>query len=47
MGTLDGDPGSRPAFHLFTASKADWFEVADDLPQHEEQGPQDADPNFC
>jgi hypothetical protein len=27
MGTLDGDPGVRPAFHIFAASKAPWWEI--------------------
>ena len=40
MGTLDGDPESRPARHIFTAFKAEWFEITDDLPQYEEQAPE-------
>src|SRR5258705_10109196 len=32
FGTLDGDPGVRPAFHMFVASKAPWWEIRDDLP---------------
>lgn len=32
-GTLDDDPGLRPAAHFFVASKAPWSEIADDLPQ--------------
>src|ERR1700730_10794550 len=35
MGTLDDDPGIRPAFHVFVGSKAPWFEIADQLPQFE------------
>jgi hypothetical protein len=34
MGSLDDDPGARPSAHIFTASKAPWYEIADDLPQH-------------
>lgn len=34
MGILDDDPGVRPAFHMFVRSKAPWFEINDDLPQH-------------
>ena len=34
LGTLDDDSGVRPAMHIFTASKAPWFEITDDLPQH-------------
>jgi hypothetical protein len=36
MGALDDDPGIRPSGHIFTASKAPWYEIADDLPRHEE-----------
>ena len=35
MGTLVDDPGIRPAMHIFVGSKAPWFTIADDLPQHE------------
>lgn len=35
-GTLDGDPGLRPAFHSWTSVKAPWTEIADGLPQHEQ-----------
>lgn len=35
LGILDDDPGVQPAFHIFTRSKAPWFEITDDLPQHE------------
>jgi hypothetical protein len=34
LGTLDDDPGIRPALHIYTADKAPWFEITDDLPQH-------------
>jgi hypothetical protein len=37
MGTLDDDPGVRPSLHIFVGSKAPWFEIADDLPQHRER----------
>lgn len=37
--TLDGDPGVRPGAHMFVASKADWDEIADGLPQYPEYGP--------
>ena len=36
LGALDGDPGVRPALHVFVAHKAPWFEIADGLPQHAE-----------
>jgi hypothetical protein len=32
-GTLDGDPGVRPAGHFHVASKSAWFEISDDLPR--------------
>lgn len=36
IGTLDEDPGGRPETHIFVGSKADWYVIEDDLPQHEE-----------
>jgi hypothetical protein len=33
MGTLDDDPGVRPSEHIWTESKAPWFEIADRLTQ--------------
>jgi hypothetical protein len=33
LGNLDGDPGVRPAFHIFAASKAPWWEIRDALPE--------------
>jgi hypothetical protein len=33
-GTLDDDPGVKPAYHIFVGSKAPWFEITDSLPQH-------------
>ncbi len=36
MGSLDDDPGMRPQAHIFVASKAPWYEIADDLPQYAE-----------
>jgi len=40
-GSLDDDPGVRPAFHIFVASKAPWVEIADALPQYPEYPPED------
>lgn len=34
-GTFDNDPGMKPEFHIFVSSKAEWFEINDQLPQHE------------
>jgi hypothetical protein len=36
MGSLDDDPGVRPQRHIFAASRAPWYEIADDLPQDAE-----------
>jgi len=35
MGTLVDDPTIRPTGHIFVGSKAPWYEITDDLPQHE------------
>ncbi len=37
-GTLDSDPGVRPAGHIWVSEKAPWFEIADELPQFQ-RGP--------
>ena len=34
LGTLDSPIPGRPTEHIFTAEKADWFQICDDLPQH-------------
>jgi len=39
LGSLDGDPGVRPGSHMFVASKAQWDEISDELPQFAEYGP--------
>ena len=33
LGCLDTDPGSMAVAHVWTAEKASWFEIADDLPR--------------
>jgi hypothetical protein len=38
-GLLDEDPGVRPLLHVFTSSKAPWWDITDDLPQHEKWVP--------
>jgi hypothetical protein len=38
LGTLIDDPTIRPTAHIFAGSKAPWFTITDDLPQHEEFG---------
>src|SRR5262245_55843651 len=35
LGILDDDPGVRPAEHVFVSEKAAWFEITDELPQHQ------------
>jgi hypothetical protein len=35
MGTLVDAPTIRPTRHIFVGSKASWFTITDDLPQHE------------
>jgi len=37
LGTVDGDPGIRPQFHIFVGSGAQWHEINDDLPQFEQR----------
>ena len=34
MGTLVDAPTIRPSEHIFVGSKAPWFTISDDLPQH-------------
>jgi len=36
MGSLVDTPSIRPEEHIFVGSKAPWFEITDDLPQHDE-----------
>jgi hypothetical protein len=36
MGSLVDAPSIRATEHIFVGSKAPWFEITDDLPQHEE-----------
>lgn len=38
-GLLDGDPGVRPAHHLYTEFKAPWFLIADGLPTYPGNAP--------
>lgn len=35
LGLLDGDPGRRPAAHVWVGSKAPWYEISDALPRFE------------
>lgn len=34
MGTMDGDPPRPPGYHIYVGSKADWYDITDDLPQY-------------
>ena len=36
LGTVIGDPECPPGYHQFVGSKAPWFQICDDLPQHDE-----------
>ena len=36
MGSLVDAPSIRPTEHIYVGSKAPWFEITDDLPQHQE-----------
>ena len=38
-GLLDDDPGVRLMLHVFVSSKAPWWEITDNLPQHEKWVP--------
>jgi len=37
LGTLDTPIEERPELHFFTASRAEWDEITDSLPQHPER----------
>jgi len=36
LGSLADPPSIRPSEHIFVGSKAQWFEITDDLPQRDE-----------
>lgn len=38
LGTLVDTPSLTPTAHIFVGSKAPWYTITDDLPQHEEFG---------
>jgi len=40
MGTVDGDVKCPPGYHQFVGSKASWFKIHDDLPQHDAWPPE-------
>jgi hypothetical protein len=37
VGTLDTALESSPSAHIFVGSKAEWYEIRDELPQHTER----------
>jgi hypothetical protein len=39
-GPLEGDLGITPQAHIFVGSKAPWYTITDDLPQHEAYPPE-------
>ena len=38
-GTLVDEPTLKPAYHQFVGSKAPWYDIRDELPQHDERSP--------
>jgi hypothetical protein len=38
-GAFDADPGAQPGAHIFVAYKAPWFDITDDIAQHQEMIP--------
>jgi len=44
LGALDCEPGMKPMAHVFTGSKAPWFDIADSTPQHVEAPPMPSAP---
>lgn len=39
LGTVDGDPGIKPESHIFVGSKAEWYDICDNLPHFAERSP--------
>jgi hypothetical protein len=39
-GPLEGELGISPGAHIFVGSKAPWYTITDDLPQHDEYPPE-------
>jgi hypothetical protein len=40
LGILDDEPGVRAELHCFVADKASWYEITDELPQHDGYPPE-------
>jgi hypothetical protein len=45
-GPLEGDLGIKPQAHFFVGSKASWYTITDDLPQHQEYPPEFGTPGL-
>jgi hypothetical protein len=43
-GNLEGELGMKPQAHIFTGSKASWYDITDSLPQYEEYPPEFGEP---
>lgn len=39
MASLDDPASATPDYHIWTSSRIPWFEIADDLPRYEDDGP--------
>jgi len=39
MGTVDGNPPCPPGYHAYVDSKAEWYEIGDDLKQYASDPP--------
>lgn len=39
LGSLDDPESIEPRYHIFTRSRIAWFDTADQLPRHEDEGP--------
>ena len=37
LGTVKGDPGTSPEVHIYTDSKAVWYEISEELPQYKKR----------
>ncbi|MEM6988198.1 MAG: GFA family protein [Pseudomonadota bacterium] len=43
LGTVEGDPGVRADCHIYTGSKAVWYDIEDNLPQYDTRPDHDGD----
>ncbi|WP_434361816.1 GFA family protein [Parasalinivibrio latis] len=37
LGTVIGNPGISPSYHIFVSSKASWYHISDSLPQFDKR----------